>query len=260
MTMTRSKLPLLAVCFALSLLLATAFPIRISHAQYGQIDPEGESQVAYSLSYAGGDPIDGATHAVYVMDDGSVLMTVDGEANSTDARRYRLDADIDTNTYTTALVSASTLPALPDGFGASVAIYTVHRSSGLDQVRTINKLSWRVVGGTVGYLCWGDSYAAFASGATGGLSWNIQQSPQDPPYTTSPTNANLFNDTGNGKYKNFNYLDPNLSTVAVHFARIEVRASDPAGVYRYQAKHKMKNEAKGHFRGEVERNQNLCSF
>ena len=52
----------------------------------------------------------------------------------------------------------------------------------------------------------------------------------------------FINDTGNGKYKNFNFSDPNLSTIAVHFVRIDKEASDPDNIFRYEWSHKIVGE------------------
>ena len=66
-----------------------------------------------------------------------------------------------------------------------------------------------------------------------------------------------LNDTGNGKYKNFNFGDASLSTVAVHFIRIQKEASDGELIFRWEASHKMKNEGVKKFRPEVRINVDL---
>jgi hypothetical protein len=96
-----------------------------------------------------------------------------------------------------------------------------------------------VVNGTVGVTSWNDLYQALNGG---GLTWTIRNAPVDAPYTTSPANANLINDTGNGKYKNFDHGDPTLSTISVHFVRIDKEASDPDVIFRWETSHKMVGE------------------
>jgi hypothetical protein len=60
----------------------------------------------------------------------------------------------------------------------------------------------------------------------------------------------LINDTGNGKYKNFNFLDPSLSTVVIHFVRIRKEASDGPSLFHWEVSHKVKNEGAKKFGGQ----------
>jgi hypothetical protein len=111
-----------------------------------------------------------------------------------------------------------------------------------------------VLNGTVGFTSFLDNYQTLSGS---GLSWTIVKSPVDPPYTTSPFNTNLINDTGNGKYKNFNFQDPNLSTVAIHFVRIRKEVSDGDRIFRWEVSHKMKGELPKKFKGVVVVNGDL---
>lgn len=133
---------------------------------------------------------------------------------------------------------------IPPCVAGVVALYTQRKSDGTLQVKTTDRLIWRIVGGTVGATSYLDDHQTLNGG---GLSWTILRAPVDPPYTTSPVNANLINDVY-GKYKNFNFGDPSLSTVAIHFIRIDKEASDGDFIFRWEASHKMKNEGVKKFR------------
>jgi hypothetical protein len=240
------------------LILVASTPFGAQQAQVGTIDPEGEATVAYTLDYAGGDPIPNATLGAYILDDQSVVVSVSGEASVQEYKQYKIEVDLTTNTYTTTLISSGSISPSSTQYRASLALRT-DRTSGQPQVKTINQLAWILTGGSLGYTCWGDKYTAFSSSVTGGLTWNIIKSPVDAPYSTLPGSANLINDTGNGKYKNFNFGDPNLSTVVLHFLRMQVNASRP-GFVNYEAKPKLKGEKENKFITFLEINLNQPSF
>ena len=224
--------------------------------QYANLppDPEGEGTIAYTLSNTSGDPT-GLTSTGYVLDDESVVVNIEGTASVNESASFTIDVDADTNTYSLTQVDYSA--DLPTIFAASVALTTVRKSDNKKQVKTKDYLAWRITNGQLGYTAYQDGYQVFPSSQTGGLTWTIVKSPQNPPYTTSPTFSNIFNDTGNGKYKNFNYGDPNLSTAAIHFIRLAKTLSDPDNIFRYDYSFKMKNEGKRHFYGILDINKDL---
>lgn len=241
---------------AMAILFSSFAPFGIQQALILPPDPEGESTVAYTLQNASGNPSGVIDSAGYVLDDGSVVVNAEGIASTNQVATYELDVNLDTNTY--SLIQTENSPTVPPpSFAGSVALYTREIATRRMQVKTTNVLHWRVVNGTVGYLSHTDRYQLLPTSTTGGLSWSILKSPQNPPYTTSPVNANLINDTGNGKYKNFNYGDPNLSTVAVHFITLQKHNVDADNVYRWNVSHKMKNEGKREFQGVVDLNQDI---
>lgn len=241
---------LLAVAFVLSWLT----PYGTQQANLPP-DPEGESQVAYTLQQVGGNPMNG-TSSAYVLDDESIVVNFEAQGTADQIRTYRVDVDLDTNTYAITLQNSGSIAGPFDVWSSSVAVVTYNKDTGRNQVKTTNQLAYRVANGTVGFTCYGDKYEVFPTSVTGGLTWSIVNSPVNPPYSAGPyLGAILINDTGNGKYKNFNYGDPNLSTVAVHFIRIEKWASDPDNIFRYSGSHKMKNEGKRRFSYDVRVNQ-----
>src|SRR5262245_38773935 len=195
-------------------------------------DPDGESSPTITLTNTSGDP-SGTVSAGYMLDDGSVVVNMAGIASGSQSLTYQIDVDENSNSY--SVVNTANQPIPPCVAGA-VSLYTQRKSDGTLQVKTTDRLIWRVVGGTVGYTSYLDDYQTINGG---GLTWTIIRSPVDPPYTTSPVNANVINDTGNGKYKNFNFGDPALSTVAIHFIRIDKELSDGDFVFRWETSHKM---------------------
>lgn len=199
-------------------------------------DPEGGSVPTITLTNTSGDPT-GVVSAGYMLDDGSVVVNMAGTASGTQSLTYQIGVDDVLNSY--SVTNTSTQPISPCIAG-SVALHTVRKSDGSPQLKSTNLLIWRIANGTVGFTSYADRYAALNGG---GLTWTIRNSPVDPPYTTSPVNANLINDTGNGKYKNFNHGDPNLSTIAVHFIRIDKELSDGDFIFRWATSHKIVGEA-----------------
>ena len=170
-----------------------------------------------------------------MLDDGSIVINMAGTASGSQSLTYQITVDDVSNSYSVANVSSQPTTCI----AGSVALYTARKSDGSLQLKTTDQLKWVVANGTVGSTSWADVYETLNGG---GLSWNIRNSPVDAPYTTSPGNTNLINDTGNGKYKNFNHGDPNLSTIAVHFVRIDKEASDADSIFRYEWSHKMVGE------------------
>jgi hypothetical protein len=258
--MTTGKLRLVFIGVVCVVFLGVAFgpsPLLRSYAQGGEQpvldlapDPDGESTPTITLTNTSGDP-PGTVSAGYMLDDGSVVVNMAGIASGTQAITYEVNVDEFSNSYSISTVSTQQIPPCIAG---SVRLSTIRKSDETEQVRTVDRLIWRIFNGQVGVTSYLDDYQTINGG---GLTWTILRSPVDPPYTTSPFNANAINDTGNGKYKNFNFGDPNLSTVASHFIRLEKRASDGDFLFRYEWSHKMKNEGVKKFRPKVEINRDL---
>jgi hypothetical protein len=213
-------------------------------------DPEGESGATVNLTNTSGDP-SGTMSAGYMLDDGAIVVNFAGVGSGSQSATYQIDVDEFSNSYS---ITNTGTQDIPPCIAASVRLSTVRKSNNTEQVRTIDRLTWRIVGSTVGFTSWADLYAAINGG---GLTWNIVKSPVDPPYTTSPFNQNLINDTGNGKYKNLNFGDPSLSTIAVHFIRIQKDWAGNPLEFRFQSSHKIKGEGIKKFKGEVRTNQDL---
>lgn len=213
-------------------------------------DPDGESGATINLTNTSGDP-SGTLSAGYMLDDGSVVVNLAGVGSGSQSATYQINVDEFSNSYSVSNTGNQTIPPC---IAASVRLSTIRKSNNTEQVRTVDRLTWRIVNGTVGFTSYADLYQPINGG---GLTWSTIKSPVDPPYTTSPANANLINDTGNGKYKNFNFLDPNLSTVAIHFVRIQKEISDGDLVFRWQVSHKMKNEGVKKFAPRVDINHDL---
>lgn len=186
-----------------------------------------------------------------MLDDGSVVVNLAGVGSGSQSATYEINVDEFSNSYS---VSNTGTQDIPPCIAASVRLSTFRKSNNTEQVRTVDRLIWRIVGSTVGFTSWADLYGTINGG---GLTWSIVKSPVDPPYTTSPLNQNLINDTGNGKYKNLNFGDPNLSTVAVHFIRIQKDWAGNPLEFRWQASHKIKNEGVKKFIPRVLINQDL---
>lgn len=207
-------------------------------------DPEGGSVPTITLTNTSGDPA-GTVSAGYMLDDGSIVVNMAGTGSGSQSKTYQISVDDESNSYSVTNVGTQDIPPCILG---TAALYTRRKSDGALQLKTLDRLTWRVLNGTVGVTSWDDLYQTLNGG---GLTWNIRNSPADPPYTTSPVNANLINDTGNGKYKNFNHGDPNLSTIVVHFVRIRKEASDPDNIFRWESSHKVVGEAVRKFVGYV---------
>lgn len=245
------RLLFLGVFVMVFLALSSFGPLSLGplHAQQQPVldlppDPDGESSPTITLTNTSGDP-SGTVSAGYMLDDGSVVINMAGTGSGSQSATYSISVDEFSNSYSVSTVSTQQIPPC---IAASVRLSTFRKSDETEQVRTVDKLTWRVSNGTVGVTSYADLYQTINGG---GLTWTILRSPVDPPYTTSPVNANLINDTGNGKYKNFNFGDPDLSTVAIHFIRIQKELSDGDFVFRWETSHKMKNEGVKKFRGEV---------
>jgi hypothetical protein len=215
-------------------------------------DPEGQSVPTVTLTNSSGDPA-GVVSAGYMLDDGSVVVNMAGTASGSQSLTYQISVDDVSNSYSVTNVSTQEIPPCIAG---SARLSTIRKADGTEQVRTVDRLKWRVLNGTVGFTSWDDLYQTINGG---GLTWNIRNSPVDPPYTISPVNASLFNDTGNGKYKNFNFGDPALSTIVVHFVRIDKEASDPDNIFRWETSHKVVGEGVRKFKGEVRLNQDITA-
>lgn len=247
----------LVFMFSVMALLVTGIaPFGTQHAMLPP-DPEGESTVAYTMTNSSGDPT-GTLSAAYVLDDTSLVFNADGVFDSNQTGGFRADLNPDNNTYSVTTISSGTFTPteLPPVWGASVALYTLKNDTGAWQVRTIDALSWVISQGTVGSYCYTDDYHVFPTSVTGGLTWTIAQGTPNPPYTTSPY-TNIINDVW-GKYKNFNYGDPNLVTATVHVISLGHFLSDPDYRFRYSISGKMKNEGKRDFHFEWFYNENLC--
>lgn len=180
-------------------------------------------------------------------DDGSVVVNMAWIGSGSQSVTYQVSVDEASNSY--SVVTAGT-QQIPPCIAASVALYTARKSDGSLQLKTTNLLKWRVVNGTVGVTSWNDLHEVLNGG---GLTWTIRNAPVDPPYTTSPTNANLINDTS-GKYKNFDFGDPTLSTIVVAFIRIDHEVSDPDINFRGEVSHKVTGEGARKFIGLVVQN------
>ncbi|HXG92876.1 MAG TPA: hypothetical protein VNN73_10990 [Blastocatellia bacterium] len=239
--------------------LLTAFaPFGTQHAMLPP-DPEGESTVAYTMINTSGDP-SGVVSAAYVLDDTSVVFNVELTFTTDQTATYRIDGNLDTNTYTITTLSSSTITPtdLPPIYGASIAVYTVKNESGKIQNGTIDVLRWRRTGSAVGWVCYRDGFETYPTSVTGGLTWQILRGAEDPPYTTNPYNTDVYNDAW-GKYKNYDFGDPNLSTVAVHYIKLGHKNSDPDNVPTGAISVKLKNEGKRDFHFEYETNKHLCA-
>lgn len=197
-------------------------------------DPEGESIPTVTLTNTSGDP-DGTASAGYMLDDGSVVVNMGGIASGSQSLAYQISVDDVSNSYSVAVATQDINPCV----AGSAALYSLRKSDGSPQLKTTDLLVWVVGNGTVGVTSYADGYEALNGG---GLTWTKRNTPVDPPYTTSPLNANLINDTGNGKYKNFNHGDPNLSTIAVHFVRITKEASEGNLIFHWESSHKIMGE------------------
>jgi len=241
----------------MALLLTGITPFGVQHAMLPP-DPEGESTVAYTMTNTSGDP-SGTLSAAYILDDTSAVFNADGAFYTNQTASFRADLDLDNHTYTVTALSSGTFTPTeqPPVWGASAALYTLRDDTGARQVRTIDALSWRIVSGTVGAYCYTDDYHVFPTSTTGGLTWTIPQGTPDTPYN-NPNLTTLTNDVW-GKYKNFNYGDPALSTVSVHVISLSHLLSDPDNYFRISISGKMKNEGKHAFHFEWFVNEDLCT-
>jgi hypothetical protein len=141
-------------------------------------DPDGESSATITLTNTSGDP-SGTISAGYVLDDGSVVVNIAGVSSGSQSSTYNISVDENSNTYS---IAADAPQDIPPCIAGSARLETFRKSDGSTQVRTTDRLIWRIVGGTVGFTSFLDNYQAVNGG---GLTWNIVKSPVDPPYTTS---------------------------------------------------------------------------